>query len=263
MDRTKVIITGAGGRMGTMLLDLVNRNPGFVLEGLLEHPDRLDALKAWSCPRGADPGELLAFSPEAVVIDFTQPVFTLKAVEAALKTGNPLVIGTTGFSRDEFGVLEKAAASLPVFWAPNMSVGLNVLLEILPNLTAMLGSEYDVEVSEIHHKNKKDAPSGTAAKLADTLSRAKGWDPRVVQRTCREGLIGERPEQEIGVQTLRGGDVVGEHTVYFLGPGERIDVTHRAYSRETFAKGALRAAKWLSRQQPGKLYAMGDLFYAH
>ncbi len=262
MANTSVIISGAGGRMGRTLLDLAIYDPQCSLEGLLEGEDRLSALQEWMCPRSSDPKELFALVPGVVVIDFTMPSVTLKIVEAALQQKNPLVTGTTGFTEEETRILEKAAEKIPILWSPNMSVGLNALLEILPGLTAMLGSDYDVEISEIHHKYKKDAPSGTAVKLADTLSRAKGWGPQEARRCCREGLIGERPEKEIGVQALRGGDLVGEHTVYFLGPGERIDVTHRAYSRETFAKGAVRAAKWLSRQKPGKMYTMGDLLYA-
>ena len=262
MGGTGVIISGAMGRMGRNLLDMVSSDPQASLQGLLEHEDRLQALEQWRCPKSSDPGELLSRASSAVVIDFTMPAVTLKIVEAAVQNGNPLVTGTTGFSEDEARSLEQAAARIPIFWSPNMSVGLNALLEILPRLTAMLGADYDLEISEIHHKYKKDAPSGTAVKLADTLSQAKGWKAQEARRFCREGLIGERPEKEIGVQTLRGGDLVGEHTVYFLGPGERINVTHQATSRETFAKGALRAAHWLSRKQPGKLYTMGDLFYA-
>lgn len=261
MGGTGVIISGAMGRMGRNLLDVVSSDPQASLEGLLEHQDCLQALEQWRCPASSDPGELLSRAPSAVVIDFTLPAVTMPLVEAAVQHGNPLVTGTTGFSEDEARSLEQAAARIPLFWSPNMSVGLNALLEILPRLTAMLGADYDLEISEIHHKYKKDAPSGTAVKLADTLARARGWESRETRRFCREGLIGERPEKEIGVQTLRGGDMVGEHTVYFLGPGERIDVTHQVTSRETFAKGALRVAHWLSRQQPGKLYSMGDLFY--
>lgn len=263
MSKTELIITGAAGRMGRTLLSLIESDPDCLLKGVLEHPDRIQALEGRDCPKGADPREVLGQAPGAVVIDFSLPDGTLKIVEAALETKNPMVIGTTGFSDDQTRVLQEASAQVPIFWAPNMSVGISVLLEILPDLTRMLGPEYDVELSEIHHKHKKDAPSGTAVKLANTLTRAKGWDEKEAQRFCRQGIIGERPDREIGVQTLRGGDVVGEHTVYFLGPGERIDITHRAHSRETFAKGALRAAKWLAQKQAGKLYAMADLFHEH
>jgi 4-hydroxy-tetrahydrodipicolinate reductase len=140
-----------------------------------------------------------------------------------------------------------------------MSIGISVLLELLPKLAQALGPAYDPELMEIHHRMKKDAPSGTALKLAQAVARAKDWPEEDSLRLCREGMVGERPDREIGVQTLRGGDVVGEHTTYFFGPGERIEVTHKASSRETFAQGALRAAKWISEQPPGRIYSMTDM----
>ncbi|MCF8106929.1 MAG: 4-hydroxy-tetrahydrodipicolinate reductase [Desulfohalobiaceae bacterium] len=261
MSKTEVVIMGAGGRMGSTLVNLVQKDQDLELAGVLEHPDFLNDLKDLGCPKDTNLERLLPKAPGAVVVDFTQPEAAMDTVRAAQKHKNSLVIGTTGFSREQQKALEEAAAVVPIFWSPNMSVGINVLLELLPELTRMLGPDYDVELSEIHHKYKKDAPSGTALKLAETLSRAKGWEGKETQRYCREGITGERPEKEIGLQSLRGGDVVGEHTVYFLGPGERIDITHRAYSRETFAKGALRAAQWLRTRKSGKLYAMRDLFF--
>jgi 4-hydroxy-tetrahydrodipicolinate reductase len=140
-----------------------------------------------------------------------------------------------------------------------MSVGINVLLRLLPELLNLLGDRYDLELMEIHHKFKKDAPSGTAIKLAQILAEAKGLNLEEHGVFARKGIIGERKQNDIGIQTLRGGDVVGEHTVYFLGPGERIEVTHRAHSRETFAQGALRAAKWMAAKKPGRLYTMADM----
>lgn len=140
-----------------------------------------------------------------------------------------------------------------------MSVGVNVLLELLPELVQMLGPDYDLEMVELHHNRKKDSPSGTALRLAESLASARDWDLKDVACYHREGIIGERPKKEIGVQAIRGGDVVGVHTVYFMGPGERIEVTHHAHSRENFAQGALRAASWLPGQPGGKVYAMGDI----
>jgi 4-hydroxy-tetrahydrodipicolinate reductase len=173
--------------------------------------------------------------------------------------GNPVVVGTTGLTRDQTAALERAAASGRVFFAPNMSVGLNVLLSVLPGLVKKLGEAYDLEVMEIHHNRKADSPSGTAIKLGQCLAGAAGRDFDAVGACCREGLVGPRPAGEIGLQTLRGGDVVGDHTVFFLGPGERIEITHRAHSRETLARGALRAAAWLPGQAPGRLYGMQDM----
>jgi 4-hydroxy-tetrahydrodipicolinate reductase len=146
-----------------------------------------------------------------------------------------------------------------MFLSPNMSVGVNVLLKLLPELARALGDSYDMEILEIHHNKKKDAPSGTALRLAECLAETRGMPPAAAQRHCRDGLVGERPKGELGVQTLRGGDVVGVHTVYFMGPGERVEVTHQAHSRENFASGALFAARRMQGRKPGKLYGMQDL----
>ena len=140
-----------------------------------------------------------------------------------------------------------------------MSLGINVLLRVLPDLVRLLGDDYDLEIMEIHHNRKKDSPSGTALRLAECLAEAKDWDLEDTACYHREGIIGERPKKEIGLQTLRGGDVVGVHTVYCLGPGERIEINHQAHSRENFAQGALRAAARLREQNPGKLYSMVEL----
>ena len=177
----------------------------------------------------------------------------------AVKNGNPIVIGTTGFTPEQKAELDAIAQNGRVFWSPNMSVGVNVLLELLPELVQMLGPDYDLEMVELHHNRKKDSPSGTALRLAESLASARDWDLKDVACYHREGIIGERPKKEIGVQAIRGGDVVGVHTVYFMGPGERIEVTHHAHSRENFAQGALRAASWLPGQPSGKVYAMGDI----
>ncbi len=260
MPGTDVIIMGAGGRMGATLVQMTNADPDLSLVAALERPELLGSLNGLTCRTASSPDEILSECARAVIVDFTHPEATVQTAAAAARHGNPVVIGTTGLSDSQQQELAEAAGEIPLFWAPNMSVGINLLLEFLPQLARVLGLDYDVEISEIHHKHKKDAPSGTAVKLGQALAQAKGWEPEDSLRMCREGMIGARPEQEIGVQTLRGGDVVGEHTVHFFGPGERIDVTHRAYSRETFAKGALRAAKWLSRQSPGKIYSMADVF---
>lgn len=141
-----------------------------------------------------------------------------------------------------------------------MSIGVNVLCKILPELTRALGDAYDIEMVELHHNRKKDSPSGTALTLGECLAEARGWQLNDVRCSARDGIIGERPKAQIGIQAIRGGDVVGVHTVYFMGPGERIEVTHQAHSRDTFAQGALRAAAWLAGQKPGKLYGMRDMF---
>ncbi len=253
--RIEVIVTGAAGRMGSIISHLVEQDKEMNLVGMIETREKLSQLKGERVVCTSSLEEVTRMYPSAVIIDFTYPEVTAKNLKVAMENGNPLVIGTTGLNESQTELLEKAAQTTQVFWAPNMSVGINVLLRVLPSLVKMLGEDYDIEISEIHHRFKKDAPSGTALKLAQTLITSREWKRENI-RYCREGMIGERPRQEIGVQTLRGGDVVGDHTVYFLGPGERIEITHRAHSRETFARGALRAAKWLVTKPTGTLYTM-------
>ena len=254
-----VIIMGAAGRMGATLVRLVSEQPDMTLAGVVERPESLDAVKHLGCPAATDVATLLAQRPDAVIIDFTAPAVSLATAKAAAAAKARHVIGTTGFSPEEKTELEDLARTTPIFWSPNMSVGINVLLKVLPELTRLLGDAYDVEMVEIHHNKKKDAPSGTALRLADCLADAKGWVLPETACYMREGIIGERPHKEIGIQTLRGGDVVGVHTVYFMGPGERIELTHQAHSRENFGGGALRAARWLVEQKPGALYSMQDV----
>lgn len=257
---TNVIIMGANGRMGAMLAGMAMRDGELNLAGVCERPGHTEGLEMLKCEVADKLDELLPRCPGAVIVDFTAPEASVKMAQIAAEHGNPCVIGTTGLNAEQQADLAESAKKTPVFWAPNMSVGVNVLLKVLPQLVQQLGEAYDIEISEIHHKMKKDAPSGTAIKLGQCLAEARGWEYDDVKQHCRDGIIGERPQKELGVQTLRGGDVVGDHTMYFFGPGERIEVTHRAHSRETFAAGALRAAKWLAERKPGKLYNMADIF---
>ncbi len=260
MSMTSIVVMGAAGRMGSTLVELIQTDPELELAAAVETPEQLPRLQYLDCYVASELNQCLEQAHEAVIIDFTYARSTIQNVEIAAAAGNSMVVGTTGFNTDQEQQLRQAAERIPIFWAPNMSVGINVLLEFLPQLASMLGIDYDLEISEIHHRHKKDAPSGTAVKLGQVLAKSRPDQLEQALRYCREGMIGERPREEIGVQTLRGGDVVGEHTVYFLGPGERIDVTHRAYSRQTFAQGALRAARWIKSKQPGRLYAMSDIF---
>lgn len=255
-----VFVMGAAGRMGSTLARLVGGAQDLVLAGVVEREEKLSDISGLGCPAGSDIKALLAGKPGATIIDFTAPAASLATARVAAEAGASMVIGTTGLSLDEKEELSALAAKTPIFWSPNMSVGVNVLLKVLPELTRLLGDAYDVEMVEIHHNKKKDAPSGTALRLAESLSEAKGWSLDESACYCREGIIGERPHRQIGVQTLRGGDVVGVHTVYFMGPGERIELTHQAHSRENFANGALRAVRWLQDKKPGKLYTMQDIF---
>ncbi len=257
---TPIIITGACGRMGKTLVELVHADPQCELVGLLEHPDYAHLGTHFPCAVSTSSEELLSQHPTAVIIDFTSPEATLALAEVAAKYGNGLVIGTTGLNEEQKNTLNALAQKNPIFWAPNMSIGVNVLLKVLPQLVEMLGEDYDMEMVELHHNRKKDSPSGTALKLAECLAEARQWALKDVACYHREGIIGERPKKEMGIQTIRGGDVVGVHTMYFMGAGERIEVTHQAHSRETFAQGAVRAAKWLTKQQAGSVYTMQDIF---
>ncbi|NLW81494.1 MAG: 4-hydroxy-tetrahydrodipicolinate reductase [Desulfovibrionales bacterium] len=256
---TPVIIMGAKGRMGSTLVRLVKDSDAFALQGVVERAEVSTGLELLGCLVASDLDEILPRSPGAVVVDFTAPEVSLSSARKASKTGNPVVIGTTGLTAVQLAELEELAKTIPLFWSPNMSIGVNALVRVLPLLERILGEAYDMEITEIHHHHKKDAPSGTAVKLAQVLAQSRGWDMGEVGSYGRHGLVGARPEKEIGVHALRGGDVVGDHTVYFFGPGERIEVTHRAHSRENFARGALRAVRWISAQKPGRLYSMGQL----
>ncbi|GFM34124.1 4-hydroxy-tetrahydrodipicolinate reductase [Desulfovibrio subterraneus] len=255
-----VIVMGANGRMGNTIANMVQASDKHTLAAVVERPGNTQRLDSWGCLVGTDLDEVLPKVPGGVVIDFTAPEASLAHAEAAARHGNPIVIGTTGLNDEQKARLAEIAKITRVFWSPNMSVGVNVLLKVLPDLVKHLGELYDLEMVELHHNKKKDSPSGTAIRLAECLAEARGWNLKDVANYHREGIIGERPKEEIGVQTIRGGDVVGVHTVYCMGPGERIEVTHQAHSRETFAAGSLRAAQWIEQQQPGKLYSMSDIF---
>lgn len=262
---TKVIIAGAGGRMGCRLISLVKDSDSLVLTGALEnrgHPAvGQDAGEVAGCGRAgvwvSDELQPLLESGD-VVVDFSVPSGTLGHARAAAKRGRAIVIGTTGFSAADHDELKNLSDQIPCVCSPNMSVGVNVIYKVIADMARILGEDYDIEVIEAHHRLKKDAPSGTAMKLADILARAMKRDLDRVGVYARKGMTGERRREEIGIQTIRAGDIVGDHTVLFGTMGERIEVTHRAHSRDTFAAGALRAARWVVKQPPG-LYDMLDV----
>ncbi|MGE4263824.1 MAG: 4-hydroxy-tetrahydrodipicolinate reductase [Desulfovibrio sp.] len=256
---TDVIIMGGCGRMGSTLVRMSQNDPELNLKAVIERADRLSELENLDCLVSADLDEVLPQSPRAIVVEFTSPEATIEHVGICKRHGNPVVIGTTGMKPDQLAIVQEAATRVPILLAPNMSLGINVLLKVLPQLVQMLGPAYDMEMMEIHHNRKKDAPSGTALKLAECMASARGWVYDEVKKHSRDGIIGERGEKELGVMAIRGGDVVGDHTAYFFGPGERIEVTHRAHSRENFAQGALRAAKWLAKKEPERLFGIGDI----
>ncbi len=260
-----IVLSGGGGRMGRELIKAVAENPEASLAGAFERSDHealgLDLGSLAGC--GSLGLALTADFEEAsqgaqVLIDFTLPGPTVEnAVRAAAK-GLALVIGTTGLDPDQTARLKKLGSRVPVVLAPNMSVGLNALLSIVEEASRILGPGYDLEIFEAHHKMKVDAPSGTALALAKAVAAGRGLDLDKVGVFERSGRVGPRKEGEIGVQSIRAGDIVGEHTVMMAGPGERLEFTHRCHSRSTFAQGAVRAALWATAQKPG-FYSMQDV----
>jgi 4-hydroxy-tetrahydrodipicolinate reductase len=261
----KVVIAGAAGRMGSRLVSLVRDSTALTLAGALEgkshHALGEDAGEiAGSGRAGVAITEDLSALMERgeVVVDFSSPQATLEHLRIAAQHRRAMVIGTTGFSAPELDELKALAQRVPCVCSPNMSVGVNLIYKVIGEMAKTLGEDYDIEVIEAHHRLKKDAPSGTALKIAEVLAQAVNRDLNEVGVYARKGLIGERTKKEIGIQTIRAGDIVGDHTILFGGMGERIEVTHRASSRDTFARGALRAARWVVRQPPG-LYDMMDV----
>lgn len=260
-----VVVTGACGRMGRALVQAVSQAEGLRLYGATTLPG--DALV------GADAGSVAGMGAAGVaivdaldeviagadvVIDFTAPDATLEHARVCAERNVALIVGTTGFSPDERARMQDYAARTPIVMAPNMSIGVNVLFRIANEVAKTLGDAWDVEVVETHHRLKKDAPSGTALGLCETLADALGLDVATDLITERKGFTGERPHGKIGMQTLRGGDVVGDHTVFFFGEGERLELTHRASSRANFAQGAVRAARFAAGRPPA-LYDMMDV----
>jgi 4-hydroxy-tetrahydrodipicolinate reductase len=260
---TPIVVCGAAGRMGKMLVQLVLAEPRARLVAAVEAPGH-PAL-------GRDAGELAGlaaagiplvdrYAPPAdsVTLDFTAPAAALDHLELAAAAGAAIVVGTTGLSADERRRAEAIAARTRAVIAPNMSVGVAVLERMVESAVELLGPDFDVEIVEIHHRLKRDAPSGTALKLAETAAAPQGAPLAGRAVFGREGQPGQRTATEIGVFGVRGGDVIGDHTVYFLGAGERLELTHRAQSRESLARGGLRAALWLAGQPIG-LYTMRDV----
>jgi 4-hydroxy-tetrahydrodipicolinate reductase len=263
---TTLLVAGVPGRMGSAVVRAAAEEPAVKVVGAVARPGTaargrdigtLSGVSALHLPLRDDFGAALADARPDVAVDFTTPESAVDFAEACARQGVPFVTGTTGFTVAQRERLDRVAARIPLVTSPNMSVGVHVMLEAASLLGRVLGTGWDTEVLELHHRLKKDAPSGTALRLAEVVAKARGQDASVL-RLARAGQVGERPPGEIGVQTLRGGDVVGEHTVFFLAPGERIELSHRATSRDQFAKGALRAALWVRGQPPGH-YGMRDV----
>jgi 4-hydroxy-tetrahydrodipicolinate reductase len=268
----RAIVTGAAGRMGSQLVRAVRDAEGFELVGATERPATaaigLDAgLAAGLGMLEVQVQDSLAKAIQKagqkvdVVIDFTTSEASLAHAEIAAEHQVALVVGSTGFSTGAREAVARAKAAIPMVMAPNMSIGVNLLIRMAAELAEGLGPDYEAEILELHHRHKLDAPSGTAMRLAEVIAEKLGRRPEQDLVFARKGNIGERPHEQIGVQSLRGGDVVGEHTVYFIGNGERIELTHRAWSRDQFATGAVRAARWIVGK-PAGLYNMQDVLGA-
>jgi 4-hydroxy-tetrahydrodipicolinate reductase len=260
-----IAVAGAAGRMGRRISALCIADDELTLSGAFE-PEGNPAL-------GQDIATLAGLSPIGVkvtagiesvldsadvIIDFTAPAATVANLNLASEAGKAYVTGTTGLTKDDIAKITVFASKTPCVMASNMSLGVNLLMKVLKDVAGALGDDYDVEIIEAHHKLKKDAPSGTAFMFAQSIAEGLDRDLDAHATYARHGIIGERKDKEIGIQTIRGGDIVGEHTAMFIGMGERIEVSHKISDRDTFARGALRAAKWLAGKSAG-LYDMQDV----
>ncbi|MDT8427810.1 MAG: 4-hydroxy-tetrahydrodipicolinate reductase [Pseudomonadales bacterium] len=262
----RIAIAGVAGRMGRTLVEAVAQLEGRARvsagTALADDPALLQdiGLLAGGSPLGIKPVAALdsVLDQFDVLVDFTTTAATLAHLDICCRQGKAMVIGTTGFSDEEKLRIHAAGSQIPVVFAPNMSVGVNLSLKLLAMAARVLGDEVDVEIVEAHHRHKKDAPSGTALRMGEVIADVLGRDLDEVAVYGREGVGPERERKTIGFATIRAGDIVGEHTVIFAGPGERIEISHKASSRMTFASGAVRAALWLQGRKPG-LYSMDDV----
>ncbi|HQT31530.1 MAG TPA: 4-hydroxy-tetrahydrodipicolinate reductase [Thiobacillus sp.] len=260
----RIAIAGVSGRMGRALIEAVAADANCALHAAIDRPASpllgVDPGAAWGVASSVRVTDLPADALQGaqVLIDFTRPEASLNYLDACVNAGVPLVIGTTGFDEQGKANIAAAARHIPVVFAPNMSVGVNLLMKLAEIAAQVLEDGYDIEVIEAHHRHKVDAPSGTALGLGQAVAGALGRDLAQCAVYGREGVTGERDPQTIGFATVRGGDIVGDHTLLFAGVGERVELTHKASSRATFAQGALRAAKWLQGRAPG-LYDMRDV----
>lgn len=264
MNKRNIVLSGVGGRMGKALIEAVSLNDNAILTGALEH--------AASPILGQDAGLLVgkqtgvsvvadmatALENAQVVIDFSRPDGTLKLLDECVKRNIQMVIGTTGFDEDGKAKIRAAAEKIAIVFAPNFSVGVNLLFALIDQAARVLNDGYDIEVIEAHHRHKIDAPSGTALRMGEVLANALGRDLKQCAVYAREGVTGERYPNAIGFATVRGGDIVGDHTALFATDGERVEITHKASSRLTFANGAVRSAVWLANKNNG-LYDMQDV----
>jgi 4-hydroxy-tetrahydrodipicolinate reductase len=264
MTALRVAVAGASGRMGRMLIEAIGNADDMRLAGALDLPDSAALGQDAAAFLGRTSGVAITgslregLSNAQVLIDFTRPEGTLAHLAICRELGVKMVIGTTGFSDAQKAEVAAQAEHLAIVMAPNMSIGVNVVLKLLDSAARALAEGYDIEVIEAHHRHKVDAPSGTALKMGEVLAAALGRDLKDCAVYAREGVTGERDPSTIGFATIRGGDMVGDHTVLFAGTGERIEITHRSTSRATYAQGSLRAARFLAGRASG-LYGMNEV----
>jgi 4-hydroxy-tetrahydrodipicolinate reductase len=259
-----IAIAGASGRMGQMLVDAVRAADDCQLSGALDRADSPALGQDAGAFGGKTTGVLITadlasgLAQSRFLIDFTRPEGTMVHLAACRKLGVAMVIGTTGFSEEQKTQIAEAANDIPIMLAPNMSVGVNVTLKLLELAAKAMATGYDIEIVEAHHRHKVDAPSGTALKMGEVIAQAQGRNLADCAVYAREGITGERDPSSIGFATIRGGDIVGDHTVLFAGTGERIEISHKSSSRVTYAQGSLRAVRFLAAKKNG-LYDMFDV----
>jgi 4-hydroxy-tetrahydrodipicolinate reductase len=260
-----IIINGAGGRMGREIAAIAFTDPAVTVAGCVDlaaHPSSgqdMGVLCGVGARGVAIRADMAALDLEhSTVIDFSSPASTVALAGILSTRGSRMVVGTTGLTENDILALRKAATSIPVLFSPNMSLGVNLLFHLTEIAAARLAGQFDIEIIEAHHHHKKDSPSGTARKLGEIAAAALGRSYGDAVVDGRSGMVGERPRNEIGMHAVRGGDIVGDHTVLFAGNGERVELKHVAHSRATFAQGAVTAAKWLSGREPG-FYSMRDV----
>ena len=263
MKEIETVVVGAAGKMGGRIIHIIKETASMRLHRAIERPDHPSI--------GKDIGEVIGLGTMGiplegglkgkggdVIINFTSPQASLESLEFAKEAGLAVVIGTTGLSPEQMGKVKELSKSIRCVLSPNMSVGMNVMFRVVQEVAQALGPDYDIEILEAHHRLKKDSPSGTAVKLGELVAQAVGRDFSQVGVYGRKGMVGERTREEIGMQVIRAGDIVGDHTVLFGGNGERLEIIHRAHSRDNFARGAVRAALWVVNQ-PNGLYDMQDV----
>ncbi len=263
VERVSIAIWGAGGKMGRRIAALAAEDPGFEIVAGVESENseflgksvgELIQRPEISAPIGTEP----QLKENTVIIEFSSPEGSSAAAQFARERKLPLVSGTTGLTEKHLALFREVSSEIPLLYSPNMSFGVNAMFWLARQMARILGDDFDIEIFEIHHRHKKDAPSGTALRLAGEVATALNWDSEKVFITDRSSSHKPRGDMEIGIQAARGGDVPGEHTLFFFGDGERLELTHRAGTRDIFARGALRAARWLADKGPG-FYSMFDV----